>query len=118
MLFRSDDEADVREVLADVLTSRGHTVTLAGGGREALQCFERGDYDLVITDLAMPDVNGWEVARAVKAARAPLPVLLLTGWADAIDSAAGRVDAVIKKPFDMTKLAAAVSAALAGSPSP
>jgi CheY-like chemotaxis protein/K+-sensing histidine kinase KdpD len=85
-----DDEADVREVLADVLTSRGHTVTLAGGGREALRCF---------------------------AARAPLPVLLLTGWADAVDSAAGRVDAVIKKPFDMTKLAAAVSAALAGPPS-
>ncbi|HET9923682.1 MAG TPA: GAF domain-containing protein [Methylomirabilota bacterium] len=108
-----DDEADVREVLADVLTSRGHTVTLAGGGREALQCFERGDYDLVITDLAMPDLNGWEVAHAIKAARARLPVLLLTGWADAVDSAAGRVDGVIKKPFDMTKLAAAVSAALA-----
>jgi CheY-like chemotaxis protein len=64
-----------------VLTSRGHTVTLAGGGREALQCFESGDYDLVITDLGMPDLNGWEVAHAVKAARAPLPVLLLTGWA-------------------------------------
>jgi DNA-binding response OmpR family regulator len=72
----------------------------------------------VITDLAMPDLNGWEVARAVKAARASLPVLLLTGWAAAVDSAAGRVDAVIKKPFDMTKLAAAVSAALAGPPSP
>ena len=68
----------------------------------------------MITDLAMPDLNGWEVARAIKVARAPLPVLLLTGWADAVDSAAGRVDAVIKKPFDVTKLAAAVNAALAG----
>lgn len=110
-----DDEADVREVLADGLAAQGHTVTLAGGGREALACLERGEFDLVITDLGMPDVNGWDVASAVKAARAQLPVLLLTGWADAAD-AAGRVDAVLKKPFDMTKLAAAVSAALSRSP--
>jgi signal transduction histidine kinase len=107
-----DDESDVREMLADVLMSRGHHVTLAGGGREALRSFEQGDYDLVITDLGMPDVNGWEVARAIKAMRASMPVLLLTGWADAVDAGTGRVDAVIKKPFDLTKLAAAVSAAL------
>jgi signal transduction histidine kinase/CheY-like chemotaxis protein len=107
-----DDEADVREMLADVLMSRGHHVTMAGGGREALRSFEQGDYDLVITDLGMPDVNGWEVARAIKAMRASMPVLLLTGWADALDADAGRVDAVIKKPFDVSKLAAAVSAAL------
>jgi CheY-like chemotaxis protein len=107
-----DDEADVREMLADVLMSRGHQVTLAGGGREALRSFEQGGYDLVITDLGMPDVNGWEVARAIKAMRASMPVLLLTGWSDAVDAHAGRVDAVIKKPFDTTKLAAAVSAAL------
>jgi signal transduction histidine kinase/putative methionine-R-sulfoxide reductase with GAF domain len=107
-----DDEADVRELLADVLMAHGHHVTLAGGGREALRRFEEGVYDLVITDLGMPDINGWEVARGIKAARASMPVLLLTGWADAVDPDASRVDAVIKKPFDTAKLAAAVSAAL------
>ncbi len=107
-----DDEADVREVLADVLHAQGHSVTLAGGGQEALACLERDPFDLVITDLGMPDVNGWDVARAVKAGREGLPVLLLTGWSDAVESGVGRVDAVIKKPFDMTKLAAAVNAAL------
>jgi signal transduction histidine kinase len=107
-----DDEADVREVLADVLLSHGHSVTLAGGGQEALACLERDPFDLVITDLGMPDVNGWDVARAVKSGRQGLPVLLLTGWADAVEAGVGRVDAVIRKPFDMTKLAAAVSAAL------
>jgi CheY-like chemotaxis protein len=107
-----DDEADVREMLADMLMSRGHRVTLASGGREALQRLERGDYDLVITDLGMPELNGWEVARAIKVMRPSMPVLLLTGWADALDADARRVDAVIKKPFDVTKLAAAVSAAL------
>jgi CheY-like chemotaxis protein len=107
-----DDEADVREVLADVLLAQGHSVTLAGGGQEALACLERDLFDLVITDLGMPDVNGWDVARAVKNGRQGLPVLLLTGWSDAVESGVGRVDAVIKKPFDMGKLAAAVNAAL------
>jgi signal transduction histidine kinase len=111
-----DDEADVREVLADVLLSHGHTVTLAGGGQEALACLERDAFDLVITDLGMPDVNGWDVAHAVKSGRQGLPVLLLTGWADAVEAGVGRVDAVIKKPFDTTKLAAVVSAALGPAP--
>src|SRR5262245_38180957 len=82
-----DDEADVRELVADVLTGRGHAITVAAGGRDGLARFETGRYDLVITDLGMPDLNGWEVASAIKASRGDLPVLLLTGWADAVDAA-------------------------------
>ena len=77
----------MRELVADVLTGLGHSVTVAGGGREGLARFETGRYDLVLTDLGMPDFNGWDVARAVKAARPDVPVLLLTGWADAADPA-------------------------------
>ena len=80
----------MREVVADVLLSHGHRVTLAGGGQEGLARFERDPFDLVITDLGMPDVNGWDVARAVKSARQGLPVLLLTGWADAEEAGVGR----------------------------
>ncbi len=109
-----DDEADVRELLADVLGGRGHKVTVAAGGREGLGRFETGRYDLVLTDLGMPDVNGWEVARAVKAARTETPVLLLTGWSDAVDpSEEHRVDGIVRKPFDLNRLTSAVSAALA-----
>ena len=111
-----DDEADVRELVADVLTGRGHSVTVAGGGREGLARFETGRYDLVLTDLGMPDINGWEVARAVKASRADVPVLLLTGWADAVSPAdVPRVEGIIKKPFDLKHLAAAVCDALVAS---
>jgi signal transduction histidine kinase/CheY-like chemotaxis protein len=111
-----DDEADVRELVADVLAERGHSVTVAGGGREGLARFETGRYDLVLTDLGMPDFNGWDVARAVKASRPDIPVLLLTGWADAASPAdVPRVEGIIKKPFDLKQLAAAVSQALAAS---
>ena len=116
--FRSvlviDDEADVRDLVSDVLASHGHHITGASGGREGLARFEAGTYDIVLTDLGMPDLNGWEVARAIKSARSDTPVLLLTGWADAVDpSAAGLVDAILKKPFGLDELAAAVTTALA-----
>ena len=111
-----DDEADVRELVADVLAGLGHSVTVAGGGREGLARFETGRYDLVLTDLGMPDFNGWDVARAVKASRPDVPVLLLTGWADAANPGdVPRVEGIIKKPFDLKQLAAVVSQALAAS---
>ena len=89
-------------------------MTVAGGGREGLARFETGRYDLVLTDLGMPDLNGWDVARAVKASRADVPVLILTGWPDAVGPAdAPPVEGIVKKPFDLKQLAAAVSEALA-----
>jgi CheY-like chemotaxis protein len=67
----------------------------------------------VLTDLGMPDLNGWDVARAVKASRPDVPVLLLTGWADAVSPAdVPRVEGIIKKPFDLKQLAVAVSETL------
>jgi two-component system OmpR family response regulator len=110
-----DDEADVRDLVADVLASRGYEITVAAGGREGLACFEAATYDVVLTDVGMPDLDGWEVARAIKSSRADTPVLLLTGWSDAADSALGtRVDGILKKPFGLDELAAAVAEALAG----
>ena len=110
-----DDEADVRDLVADVLMSHGHRITVAAGGREGLARFEAGRYDVVLTDLGMPDLDGWQVARAIKASRGDIPVLLLTGWADATDpSGATLVDGILKKPFGVEELAAAVAAALAG----
>src|SRR5262249_21731684 len=109
-----DDEADVRELVADVLASHGHQITVAGGGREGLARFETGNYDVVLTDLGMPDCDGWGVARAVKSSRADVPVLLLTGWGDATDPSADKlVDGILKKPFGLDELASAVAAALA-----
>jgi signal transduction histidine kinase len=111
-----DDEPDVRELVADVLAGLGHSVTVASGGREGLARFETGRYDLVLTDLGMPEFNGWDVARAVKASRPDVPVLLLTGWADAANPVdVPRVEGIIKKPFDLKQLAATVSQALAAS---
>ena len=108
-----DDEANVRDLVADVLASHGYHITVAAGGREGLARFEAGTYDVVLTDVGMPDCDGWEVARAIKSSRGDTPVLLLTGWADSTDSAAASlVDGILKKPFGLDELATAVAEAL------
>ena len=108
-----DDEADVRELVADVLASHGHRITTAAGGSEGVERFKEGHYDLVLTDLGLPDLNGWDVARAIKVCREAIPVLLLTGWEDDLSPAAATlVDGILKKPFGVDQLVAAVTAAL------
>lgn len=88
---------------------------MASTGREGLARFETGRYDLVLTDLGMPDLNGWDVVRAIKAARPDTSVMHLTGWSDApVPSAQSSVDGVVKKPCDIGLLAAEVGRALAG----
>ena len=109
-----DDEDPVRELVAEVLASQGHRVMTACGGREGLERFEAGQFDLVITDLGMPDITGWDVVRGVRARRPETPVVLVTGWGEVVETPADvRVDGLISKPFDVAKLTAAVSEALA-----
>ena len=74
-----DDEAAVADVLGDILGAIGHEATVVASGGEALARL-REDLDLVLTDLAMPEMTGWEVARAVKAIEPGMPVVLVTGF--------------------------------------
>ena len=80
-----DDEPDLREVMHDVLEMDHHQVTVATGGREGLDLFRcslhAGEpYEVVITDLGMPDIDGRHVARAIKAESPQTPIIMLTGW--------------------------------------
>ncbi len=97
-----DDDPEVSEVLEMMLDQIGNEVTVVSQGQEAITRFEPGDYDLVITDLGMPDISGWEVAKAVKQKSPGTPVVLITGWGVQLDSeqrSESGVDGVIAKPF-------------------
>jgi len=107
-----DDDARVRGTLADLLSTRGHAVVQASSGQEGLAHLGDVDaVDLVITDLGMPDMTGWEVARTVRERWPGLPVGLITGWGDQHLQAAERkqVDFVISKPFEEARLHEALS---------
>ncbi len=116
-----DDERDVADILGDVLTRDGHQVVVCSDGAAGLARFERERFDLVITDLGMPGMSGWEVARLVKLARPGLPVVMITGWGDRIDpaEAASRgVDVLVSKPFKRDQIRELVNSALGDAPAP
>jgi len=101
-----DDEPGVRDFLHDCLEHGHHQVSVAPGGREGLEMFRsslRGGhpFEVVITDLGMPDMDGYHVARAIKKDSPRTPILMLTGWGTMIQAdgqSAPEVDAVLSKP--------------------
>jgi DNA-binding NtrC family response regulator len=110
-----DDEKNIREGLAKLLEMEGHSSIPAADGREALALLERGDVDLVITDLKMPNLPGEEVLRRAQATAPGLPVIILTGHGT-IESAVqamkeGAYD-YLTKPVDMSRLTLLVARAL------
>ena len=109
-LLLVEDDGQVREALADLLRTKGHTVTEADGGTTALSLLARAPIDLVITDLGMPGMSGWDVAKAVKENSPSLPVLLLTGWGDRAlqEAAVNAVDRVLSKPVRLQDLQQAI----------
>jgi signal transduction histidine kinase/ActR/RegA family two-component response regulator len=97
-----DDEPFVRETLEEILRLQHHDVIGADDGAAGLAQFRAGAFDLVMTDLAMPGMSGWQVARALKAARPDVPVVLVTGWGVEVEPEelkANGVDRVLTKPF-------------------
>jgi DNA-binding NtrC family response regulator len=107
-----DDDPLVREFLNDCLTHFQHRVKVASGGRHGLEMFrtatlQNQPYEVVITDLGMPDIDGQRVARAIKAESPKTPVILMTGWGTFREDEgepALPVDAVVGKPPRMQEL--------------
>jgi signal transduction histidine kinase/ActR/RegA family two-component response regulator len=102
-----DDEAYVRVLLRDILEKEGCEVALAEGGREALALFEEKHFDAIFTDVGMPEMSGWELARAVRERDSQIPLAVITGWGEAVGSneqKAAQVDWVVAKPFDSAQI--------------
>jgi CheY-like chemotaxis protein len=92
--------------MGDMMDYLGHQCTKAEGGKEALTILENKRFDLVITDLGMPEVGGWDVARFCREHHPGMPVLLVSGWGAQLDSdeALQKVDAILPKPFQMGEI--------------
>lgn len=101
-----DDDVNLLEVVGDMMDFLGHTCTKAEGGKEALKILEDEKFDLVITDLGMPEVGGWDVARYCRERHPGMPVLLISGWGAQLDNdeALQKVDAILPKPFQMDEI--------------
>jgi CheY-like chemotaxis protein len=99
-----DDEQEVGEVLGDIIESAGHQAVVVEGGAAALERFRAEPFDAVFTDLAMPLVSGWEVARGIAALRPEVPIFVITGYGvevPAAELAEHGVRAVLAKPLGL-----------------
>lgn len=115
-----DDNALALEVMTRMLTLLGCEVTAAADAHAGLMGMECGEYALVVTDLQMPGMDGWELCRRVKRRRPGLPVLAITGQDRETVLASkelSRIDGVLFKPFDLQILGRAVRTLLA-TPAP
>ncbi len=110
-----EDDLEMRDLLRKVLEKEGYAVAVAPGTREAVAALSRARYDLVVTDLVMPDSGGLEILRVVREDHPALPVIIITAFGDwgsysrALEMGAS---AFISKPLRMAELIAAIHAAL------
>jgi two-component system response regulator AtoC len=109
-----DDDPDVREVVSALLTAIGYDCQTAPGGRAGLVRLDEGGWDLVLTDLRMSEVTGWDVVEAVRRRAPATRVVLITGLRtpDVVRRASEWGVRVITKPFDLQTLKAALIEAL------
>jgi two-component system, OmpR family, response regulator MtrA len=115
-----EDDPSIREVTAIGLGAAGFAVTTAADGVEGLDRFRAEPFDLILLDVMLPRLDGYEVARQVRRS-SMIPIVMLTARADTMDVVVGLeagADDYVRKPFDLPELIARIRAALrrAGTP--
>jgi DNA-binding response OmpR family regulator len=109
-----EDDPSIREVTALGLHASGYRVTTAGDGREGLLRFRQDPFDLVVLDVMLPSLDGFEVCREIRK-DSRVPIVMLTARTDTIDVVVGLesgADDYVTKPFELAELVARVRAVL------
>jgi nitrogen-specific signal transduction histidine kinase/CheY-like chemotaxis protein len=110
-----DDEPATQNIVAEYLRLDGHTYEIATDGREGLEKFGQDRFDVVITDRAMPDIGGIQLANLIKHIAPNTPVIMLTGFGDMMQASGEMpedVDWVISKPITLRKFREAIAKAI------
>jgi len=107
-----DDETDIRTLVEGLLASHGYTVVQANDGAEALMLLRKREFDLMVLDIMMPKVDGYQVMDALKSFKPSMPVVMLTAKASDKDVWKGYVEGChyyVTKPFKLETLIRAVN---------
>lgn len=113
-----EDEEAVREFVSRVLTMHGHSVLIATDGAAAVELMTNHHFDLLLSDIAMPMMDGISLALKVRSERPHIPILLMTGFADERQRAHNLsllIEGLLTKPFNMEQLLSEVNKALSKS---
>lgn len=110
-----DDELLIRDLLYDYFQEQSWDITVAESGPTALKRLSEGEYDVLLTDLRMPEMDGSTLIDEVRERYPEMPVVIMTGYPSvetAVKALRQRVDDYLTKPFNVTKLYKAVEEAL------
>jgi len=113
-----DDEPKICQFLETLLRREGYETASVGGASDALTTISESDYDLVVTDLRMPGMDGFELVQRIKSARRDLPVVMVTGYATvetAVQALRHGVDDYVTKPFNIDEMRKVIARALRAS---
>ena len=102
-----DDEKDICNILNELLSQDDHKVKIVNNGADALELIKRERFDLVLCDLAMPDVSGYDVIRCLNELENRPKIGIISGWSNRlkpIDEEGANVDFIVKKPFNLSEL--------------
>ena len=111
----AEDDASLRQGLIDLLEGEGYQVFPAGDGQKALDCFRLEAPDLVLLDVMMPELSGYDVCREIRKSDSRTPIIMLTAKGEEIDKVVGLelgADDYVTKPFGLHELRARISAVL------
>jgi CheY-like chemotaxis protein len=107
-----DDEAAVRETVQDMLSAQGYQVIVAADGYEAIRILNDRPADLLFTDVVMPGMNGFELARQARLIRPSLRIMYTSAYSYQADGFRGAHDTLMRKPYREAELLSEVSRAL------
>ncbi len=104
-----DDDASIRAVLASLFEDEGYDVQVAADGRQALVAVAEDDFDVLLTDLAMPDLDGRGLLQTLRDQGSTIPIVLMSALPDLAETAQVMgVAASVAKPFDVALLVATI----------
>ncbi len=109
-----EDDAAIRDALQEAITADGHAVVCAADGAHAVRLFNEGNFDLVLLDLMLPILSGYDVCRKIREKNRTVPVIMLTAKGEEIDKVLGLelgADDYVTKPFGLREILARVHAA-------
>ena len=102
-----DDEEEICNMLDDFLSRSGYKVKTVDSGAGAIELAKRENFDLVLCDMAMPDIFGYEVIKFLNKLKKRPKIGIVTGWGGKLkpmDDEEFKVDLIVKKPFDLSEL--------------
>jgi CheY-like chemotaxis protein len=114
----AEDEPAVREFVSRVLVLMGHSVLEASDGAEAVELMNKHHFDLLVTDIVMPIMDGISLALKVRSVRPNVPILLMTGYANEsqrVHNLSVLIEGLLNKPFNKDQLVQAVNSALSSN---